>query len=154
MSTLSVTVIAHNERRNIEACLASVLESAPPCGDWRVLVVDDGSSDDTYDKALAAARASRFVPVRVITKKNGGKADALNTGMMHARGEFILNMDGDTKLSPNTLRACIRHFQDPRIGAVARGATDMARRRAMRSSIGGCVENRLAMPPPDSGLKM
>jgi cellulose synthase/poly-beta-1,6-N-acetylglucosamine synthase-like glycosyltransferase len=39
--------------------------------------------------------------------------------MSVARGEFILNMDGDSKLSSNTLRACIRHFDDPSIGAVA-----------------------------------
>ena len=114
---VSLVVPAYNEGPVIEAAISSLLVLDYP--NYEVLVVDDGSSDDTYDKALAAARASRVVPVRVITKKNGGKADALNTGMMHARGEFILNMDGDTKLSPNTLRACIRHFQDPRIGAVA-----------------------------------
>jgi glycosyltransferase involved in cell wall biosynthesis len=114
---VSLVVPAYNEGPVIEAAIASLLVLDYP--NYEVLVVDDGSSDDTYDKALAAARASRLVPVRVITKKNGGKADALNTGMMHARGEFILNMDGDTKLSPNTLRACIRHFDDPRIGAVA-----------------------------------
>ena len=39
--------------------------------------------------------------------------------MTAARGEFILNMDGDSKLSSNTLRACIRHFDNPKIGAVA-----------------------------------
>lgn len=114
---VSLVVPAYNEGPVIEAAIASLLVLDYP--NYEVLVVDDGSSDDTYDKALAAARASRFVPVRVITKKNGGKADALNTGMMHARGEFILNMDGDTKLSANTLRACIRHFDDPRMGAVA-----------------------------------
>lgn len=114
---ISLVVPAYNEGPVIEAAIGSLLVLDYP--NYEVLVVDDGSTDDTYDKALAAARASRFVPVRVITKKNGGKADALNTGMMHARGEFILNMDGDTKLSPNTLRACIRHFDDSRIGAVA-----------------------------------
>lgn len=114
---ISLVVPAYNEGPVIEAAIASLLVLDYP--NYEVLVVDDGSSDDTYDKALRAARASVQVPVRVITKKNGGKADALNSGMMHARGEFILNMDGDTKLSPNTLRACIRHFEDPRIGAVA-----------------------------------
>ena len=38
-----------------------------------------------------------------VTKRNGGKAQALNTGMSLARGEFIVNMDGDTKLSGNAL---------------------------------------------------
>ena len=114
---ISLVVPAYNEGPVIEAAIRSLLKLDYP--NYEVLVVDDGSSDDTYEKALGVARLSTKVPVRVITKPNGGKADALNTGMTYARGEFILNMDGDTKLSRNTLRACIRHFDDPRIGAVA-----------------------------------
>ena len=62
---------------------------------------------------MVVARESRDVPVRVVTKRNGGKAQALNTGMSLARGEFIVNMDGDTKLPGNALRVCIRHFENP-----------------------------------------
>ena len=114
---ISLVVPAFNEGPVIEAAIRSLLKLDYP--NYEVLVIDDGSTDDTYQKALTVARLSTTVPVRVITKRNGGKADALNTGMTHARGEFVLNMDGDTKLSRNTLRACIRHFEDPRIGAVA-----------------------------------
>ncbi len=114
---ISLVVPAYNEGPVIQPAVRSLLELDYP--NYEVLVIDDGSSDDTYEKALVVARESQRVPVRVITKKNGGKSDALNTGMTNARGEFILNMDGDTKLSPNTLRSCVRHFQDPRVGAVA-----------------------------------
>jgi cellulose synthase/poly-beta-1,6-N-acetylglucosamine synthase-like glycosyltransferase len=84
-----------------------------------VIVVDDGSEDDTYALASQVSRESTNVSVRVVTKKNGGKADALNTGLALARGEFVMCMDGDTKLSRNALRAMIRHFDDPRVGGVA-----------------------------------
>lgn len=114
---VSLVVPAYNEGVVIEAAIRSLLELDYP--NYEILVIDDGSSDDTYQKALAVARESTVVPVRVITKKNGGKAEALNTGMSQAHGEFILNMDGDSKMSPNVLRACVRHFDDPRIGAVA-----------------------------------
>lgn len=114
---ISLVVPAYNEGPVIEAAIRSLLKLDYP--NYEVLIVDDGSTDDTYEKALAVARQSTVIPVRVISKANGGKADALNTGMTNARGEFVLNMDGDTKLSRNTLRACIRHFDDPRIGAVA-----------------------------------
>lgn len=114
---ISLVVPAYNEGPVIEASIRSLLKLDYP--NYEVLVVDDGSTDDTYERALSIARQSTEVPVRVITKRNGGKADALNTGMASARGEFILNMDGDTKLSRNALRACIRHFDDPKIGAVA-----------------------------------
>lgn len=114
---ITLVVPAYNEGPVIQQALRSLLLLDYP--NYEILIIDDGSSDDTYEKALAVAREDHQVTVRVITKKNGGKADALNTGMSAARGEFILNMDGDTKLSRNTLRACIRHFDDPRVGAVA-----------------------------------
>jgi biofilm PGA synthesis N-glycosyltransferase PgaC len=114
---VTLVVPAYNEGVVIQAALRSLLLLDYP--NYEIIVIDDGSSDDTYEKSLAVAREDHNVPLRVITKRNGGKADALNTGMTHARGEFILNMDGDTKLSRNTLRACIRHFDNPNVGAVA-----------------------------------
>jgi poly-beta-1,6-N-acetyl-D-glucosamine synthase len=114
---ITLVVPAYNEGLVIQAAIRSLLELDYP--NFEVLVIDDGSTDDTYEKALTVAREQTAIPVRVITKRNGGKAEALNTGMAAARGEFILNMDGDSKLSNNTLRACIKHFENPRIGAVA-----------------------------------
>lgn len=114
---ISLVVPAYNEGLVIQQAVRSLLKLDYP--NYEIIVVDDGSSDDTYEKARAVSRESIKVPVRVITKRNGGKSDALNTGMTHARGEFILNMDGDSKLSSNSLRACIRHFEDPSVGAVA-----------------------------------
>ena len=114
---VTLVVPAFNEGLLIQPAVRSLLELDYP--NYEVLIIDDGSTDDTYEKAMAVAAESSAISVRVITKRNGGKADALNTGMTHARGEFILNMDGDTKLSSNTLRLCVRHFQNPRVGAVA-----------------------------------
>ncbi len=114
---ITIVVPAYNEGLIIKAAIGSLLELDYP--HYEVLVVDDGSTDDTYERAQEMINTSDKCIVTVITKKNGGKANALNTGMAHAKGDFILNMDGDSKLSPNTLRDCIRHFDDPKIGAVA-----------------------------------
>lgn len=114
---ISVVVPAYNEGIVIQPAIRSLLLLDYP--NYEIIVIDDGSTDDTYEKAMAVAREPHDIPVRVITKRNGGKAEALNTGMTLARGEFILNMDGDSKLSTNTLRACIRHFENPKVGAVA-----------------------------------
>ena len=114
---ISLVVPAYNEGMVIQAAIRSLLLLDYP--NYEIIVIDDGSTDDTYEKALAVAREPHSIAIRVITKPNGGKAEALNTGMTAARGEFILNMDGDSKLSSNTLRACIRHFDNPKIGAVA-----------------------------------
>ena len=114
---ISLVVPAYNEGVVIQAAIRSLLLLDYP--NYEILVIDDGSTDDTYEKAMAVAQEQDKIPVRVITKRNAGKAEALNTGMSVARGEFVLNMDGDSKLSSNTLRACVRHFDDPSIGAVA-----------------------------------
>ena len=114
---ISLVVPAYNEGIVIQAAIRSLLLLDYP--NYEIIVIDDGSTDNTYEKALEVVREPHSIPIRVITKHNGGKAEALNTGMTAARGEFILNMDGDSKLSSNTLRACIRHFENPKIGAVA-----------------------------------
>lgn len=114
---VTLVVPAFNEGLVIQPAVRSLLVLDYP--NYEIIVIDDGSTDDTYEKAMVVARESKDVPVRVVTKRNGGKAQALNTGMSLARGEFVLNMDGDTKLSGNTLRVCIKHFENPRIGAVA-----------------------------------
>lgn len=114
---ITIVVPAYNEGMIIKAAIGSLLELDYP--HYEVLVVDDGSTDDTYERAQEMINVSNKCIVTVITKENGGKANALNTGMAHAKGDFILNMDGDSKLSSNTLRDCIRHFDDPKIGAVA-----------------------------------
>lgn len=112
---VSIVVPAYNEGPVIRQSIASLLTLDYPC--YEVLVIDDGSSDDTSARALEAAAGSSRV--RVIRKANGGKSSALNLGLMQARGTLVLNMDADSKLSGNTLRACVRHFEDPRVGAVA-----------------------------------
>jgi biofilm PGA synthesis N-glycosyltransferase PgaC len=114
---ISLVVPAYNEGLVIQAAVRSLLKLDYP--NYEIIVIDDGSTDDTYEKAIGVAREQQDITIRIITKRNGGKAEALNTGMAAARGEFILNMDGDSKLSSNTLRACIRHFENPKIGAVA-----------------------------------
>jgi poly-beta-1,6 N-acetyl-D-glucosamine synthase len=114
---ITLIVPAFNESKVIQPAMRNLLTLEYP--DYEVIVVDDGSDDDTYALASQVSRESTNVSVRVVTKKNGGKADALNTGIALARGEFVMCMDGDTKLSKNALRAMIRHFDDPRVGGVA-----------------------------------
>jgi poly-beta-1,6 N-acetyl-D-glucosamine synthase len=114
---ISIIIPAYNESMLIQSSLRSLLELDYP--DYEILVVDDGSTDDTYACAMEIARMETRISIRVFTKPNGGKSDALNVGMARARGEFVLNMDGDTLLNSQALRKCIRHFDDPQIGAVA-----------------------------------
>lgn len=114
---ITVIVPAYNEEKVIAAAIQSLLALDYPA--YEVLVVDDGSTDATYATARALEGRHGAAVVRVVSKQNAGKAAALNTGIALARHPFVLCMDGDSRLDPGTLRAAVRHFRDPRVGAVA-----------------------------------
>lgn len=114
---VTVIVPVYNEEPVVEAAIRSLLALDYPAFD--VVVVDDGSTDRTLDRASTLAGRHGDVDVRVIHKSNGGKASALNTGIAAARTAFVLCMDGDSRLAPGTLRYAMRHFADWRVGAVA-----------------------------------
>jgi len=116
---ISIIVPAYNEGKLLHSTVASLLEMDYPS--FEILLVDDGSTDDTRATAreLVGLYRKGRVEVRLVEKSNGGKATALNAGIQVSRHDFVLNVDGDSQLSPDTLRKTIRHFVDPRLGAIA-----------------------------------
>jgi cellulose synthase/poly-beta-1,6-N-acetylglucosamine synthase-like glycosyltransferase len=105
-------VPAHNEERCLERTLDSILQV--DYSSYEVIVVDDGSSDRTYQ--LARRYASRGV--RVVSRVNGGKAAALNLGLFFARGDIIVTVDADSLVSRDCLKELVKLFTDPRVMAV------------------------------------
>jgi cellulose synthase/poly-beta-1,6-N-acetylglucosamine synthase-like glycosyltransferase len=114
---VAIIVPVYNEEAVIGAAIQSLLALDYPAFD--VLVVDDGSTDRTLERASALAGSYGRASVRVLHKSNGGKASALNAGIAAACAPFVLCMDGDSRLAPATVRHAMRHFVDPRVGAVA-----------------------------------
>jgi biofilm PGA synthesis N-glycosyltransferase PgaC len=114
---VTIIVPVYNEEAVIGAALRSLLDLRYPV--FHVIVVDDGSSDETFDRASMFSGRYGEATIQVVRKHNGGKASALNTGIALATTEFVLCMDGDSRLHPDTLRFAMRHFIDPRVGAVA-----------------------------------
>jgi len=114
---VTVLVPAYNEARVIGRTVTSLL--AQDLATLDVLVIDDGSTDDTAD---AARRASDDPRVRVITQPNGGKASALNTGLAEATGDVIVVVDADTQFAPDAIAKLVRPLADTRVAAVAGNA--------------------------------
>ena len=113
--TLSVVIAAFNESKVIVRTIQSVLDNNYEA--LEVLVVDDGSSDDTSDQVSRAFGA--HPSVRLLRQENGGKASALNLGIAVATGEIIIALDADTVFARDTIARLVRHFADPHVGAVA-----------------------------------
>jgi biofilm PGA synthesis N-glycosyltransferase PgaC len=117
MPPVSIVVPAYNEGRVMERAIASLMQLEYP--EYEVVVVDDGSNDDTLARAVAFEGRRGPVEVRVVTKRNGGKASALNAGIAASRHPFILCMDADSYLEPKTILRAVAHFGDRSVGAVA-----------------------------------
>ncbi len=114
---VTIIVPVYNEETVILSALRSLLALRYPC--IEIIVVDDGSTDGTLERAVSLEGRHGDTTLRVVAKTNGGKASALNTGIALARHAFVVCMDGDSRLDPGSLRAAMRHFVDPRVGAVA-----------------------------------
>ena len=113
----SVTVLipAHNEQSVIVQTVESVLLS--DLKELRIIVVNDGSTDRTRE--LLDENFSRESRVRIIHQVNRGKAAALNLAMSLADTDIVVTIDADTEIEPDAISKLVRHFSDPKVGAVA-----------------------------------
>jgi glycosyltransferase involved in cell wall biosynthesis len=107
MPKVSVIVPAYNVCNYIEDALSSL--ECQTFQDFEVLIVNDGSTDNTVDIVQTfVERDSRF---KLLHKKNGGLSSARNFGILHATGEYIALLDGDDMYHPSKLANHVTHFQ-------------------------------------------
>jgi len=97
---ISIVIPAYNAGKFLAETLDSVL--AQTASDWELVIVDDGSTDDTA--TIAAAYAQRDGRIEVITQPNGGVATARNTGLKATSGDLIMLLDHDDLLQPDALK--------------------------------------------------
>lgn len=115
---VSVIVPAFNEEKVITKTIKSLLKSNYP--NFEILVVDDGSSDNTSQ--IVKEKFANEFKVQLFTLSNGGKANALNFGLKRAKGEIIIGLDADTIFTSDTIRELAKPFADKQVGAVAGNA--------------------------------
>jgi poly-beta-1,6 N-acetyl-D-glucosamine synthase len=115
---VSVIVPAYNEETVIASTVRGILKST--YRDLDVIVVDDGSKDNTH--AVLRAAFDHDPRVTVLSIPNGGKAHALNVGLAKARGDIVVALDADTQFNRDAIARLVRWFGDPTIGAVAGNA--------------------------------
>lgn len=116
--SVSVIVAAHNEEERIVDNIRSLLELDYPA--LEIVVVDDGSTDRTWELARPFADQGRIKLVRNTgAGGRGGRPFATNLGLRAAGGQFIISVDADTTFDLGTVRRILAPFADPRVGAVS-----------------------------------
>jgi cellulose synthase/poly-beta-1,6-N-acetylglucosamine synthase-like glycosyltransferase/peptidoglycan/xylan/chitin deacetylase (PgdA/CDA1 family) len=114
---VSILIPAYNEQENIAATVESVIRTSYPRRE--IIVIDDGSRDNTSAEVEGVIRAYPNDGVRLVRVENGGKARALNIGMEYAQYEIIVVLDADAVLDKEALWHFTKHFSNERVGAVA-----------------------------------
>ena len=113
---VAVLVPAYNEEKVIVRTIRSVLNS--DYANLHVIVIDDGSSDRTFEVAREAyAHEIAAGRVQVLTKPNGGKAAALNYALDRLEEDFYVGIDADTVIAIDAISKLIPHFEDSNASA-------------------------------------
>ncbi len=113
--SLSVLVPAYNEQDSIKGTVEAILKS-----DYKniveVIVINDGSKDNTLK--ISRELEKKYPLVKVLDKKNSGKADSLNQAIKIAKGDLIAVVDADSYPDSHALSSMVGFFNDPKTGAV------------------------------------
>ena len=105
---VTIIIPAYNAGKYIGDCLKSCLVQTYE--DFEVVVVDDGSTDNTYDVIMSFEKDMRIVPVRF--EENKGFVAARNQAIRQAHGDFIIPIDSDDMLTPRSLEVRLNAFQE------------------------------------------
>ncbi len=113
---VTITVPCYNEERNIRQTLESLLAADYPADRRQILVISDASSDRTDD--IVREFAARGVELLRLDRRRG-KSAAENAAASVARGEIVVNADATVRILPDSLKALISAFADPRVGVAS-----------------------------------
>ena len=117
LPTFSIIVPVKNEEKVIGRLLAALSKLNYPADRQEIVIVEDGSTDKTFE--ICAKYAKTHAGVKILQRTfSNGKPSALNFGLAHATGEIIAIFDADNVPEPNALRAACRYFEDPAVAAV------------------------------------
>ena len=115
--SVAFLVPCYNEEKTIAKTIKSLLSLDYPKEKLNILVIDDGSQDNSYQIAQQFQKGNPAV--RVYRKKdNKGKYTALNHGLQQTKAEFVATLDADSVVSPDVLKIMLPYFSDPNTKAV------------------------------------
>jgi cellulose synthase/poly-beta-1,6-N-acetylglucosamine synthase-like glycosyltransferase len=124
---VSILVPAYQEATTIGSALCALVDLDYP--NYEIIVVDDGSSDDTFEQASSFVGSYDRCSVKLLRKPNGGKWSALNLAFEHAAADLVLCIDADSRISRDALKRLIMRMDRPEVVGVSGQITVRNRRR-------------------------
>lgn len=113
---VTIVVPCYNEEKTIKGTIDSLLGLDYPKDKLKIIVVDDGSKDTTWEVVQVF---KEYENIKLIRKKNGGKYDAQNVGLLHTDTPFFGCLDSDSFVDSQALKRIMTYFLDPDTMAVA-----------------------------------
>lgn len=98
---LSIVIPAYNVEHFLLRCVTSIIDSDLPRSEYEVIIVDDGSSDNTINEASELSK--KYDNISVFSQTNQGQSVARNLGIREAKGEYIWCVDGDDYINSELL---------------------------------------------------
>jgi len=112
---VSVIVPVYNGVNYLKNCLNSLKNLDYPKNRLEIIVVDDGSTDNSYKEA------KKFSEMKVLKKIHNGKARTINYGLSRAKGEIIGVLDCDSIVEREALKKMVGYFNEKNVGAIVSG---------------------------------
>lgn len=123
---VTIVVPVRNGSVTLGPAIESLRRQSYPTHQLEVIVVDNGSTDATNQVAREQQRRNTIGALHCIVVPSRGKANALNIGIYHAKGEYIANLDADVELHPDAILNMVRAFEAAPTLAAATGAIEIA----------------------------
>lgn len=109
---VSILVPAFNEEDTIIAVLENILKMDYPKNKFEIIVINDGSTDQTKEKVKKFIKRNKIFKIKLINQENQGKAQSLNNALKTARGEFFACLDADSFVEHKTLKKMLKMYEE------------------------------------------
>jgi glycosyltransferase involved in cell wall biosynthesis len=116
---ISIVVPVYNVEPYIRKTFESVIRQTSK--DYELIIVDDGSTDNSFKEIQRIVTTVKTGNIHVIRKKNGGVSSARNCGLLQAKGDYVLFLDGDDYIKENCVEVLCEHIKKNRSDIICYG---------------------------------
>lgn len=147
MKKISIIIPAYNVGKHIRRSILSIVSQNVSTDNYELIVVNDGSTDDTQEVLKDLKEQYPFI--HVIDKKNGGAASARNEGLKHFSGDYVFFLDSDDWISEDSLAFFLKWIEDYPVDILMFGVCEIYDNGKIVPLTSNLAPNDLVLPVED-----